>query len=167
MKCTLRVLFMMTQPEAQRPTCPTCQYDLTGLTRNICPECGTPFDLEDLKKRRGQAPMPVKGFEITRNLGLQIVAGVFMLTALSAFLPSIVVIAPLGLILTVTAILEAHSLAERLAVNRSLRQHGTPEHWRNYRLLTGLFTVLFLLIQILVIAVVAVVIGLLVDPLPH
>lgn len=24
--------------------CAKCQYDLTGLRQNICPECGTPFD---------------------------------------------------------------------------------------------------------------------------
>lgn len=24
--------------------CTTCRYPITGLTRNICPECGTPFD---------------------------------------------------------------------------------------------------------------------------
>lgn len=30
--------------------CPRCDYDLRGLTRNICPECGTPFDPRNLAR---------------------------------------------------------------------------------------------------------------------
>jgi hypothetical protein len=30
-------------------TCPSCGYNLTGLPREICPECGTSFDLELLR----------------------------------------------------------------------------------------------------------------------
>jgi len=26
-------------------TCPTCDYSLTGLTEQRCPECGAPFDV--------------------------------------------------------------------------------------------------------------------------
>lgn len=28
--------------------CPKCGYDLTGLTHSKCPECGTPYTLEEL-----------------------------------------------------------------------------------------------------------------------
>ncbi len=28
--------------------CPECEYNLTGLTQDLCPECGQPFDREEL-----------------------------------------------------------------------------------------------------------------------
>ncbi len=31
------------------PNCPSCGYNLTGLPRDICPECGTSFDLDLLR----------------------------------------------------------------------------------------------------------------------
>lgn len=31
--------------------CPDCEYNLTGLTENRCPECGKPFDPRDLVAR--------------------------------------------------------------------------------------------------------------------
>ena len=30
------------------PTCPNCQYNLSGLTQCRCPECGTEYRLEEL-----------------------------------------------------------------------------------------------------------------------
>ena len=30
--------------EAPGPICPHCEYDLTGLDKTVCPECGNPFD---------------------------------------------------------------------------------------------------------------------------
>lgn len=30
--------------------CPECDYNLTGLSEDRCPECGTPFDREELQK---------------------------------------------------------------------------------------------------------------------
>ena len=30
------------------PTCPTCRYNLSGLTSCRCPECGTTYSLEQL-----------------------------------------------------------------------------------------------------------------------
>jgi len=32
-----------------RPYCHECGYDLTGLQRNRCPECDTPFKPEDVR----------------------------------------------------------------------------------------------------------------------
>ncbi len=33
------------------PTCPKCDYDLRGLPEQRCPECGTEFRWEDIRKR--------------------------------------------------------------------------------------------------------------------
>lgn len=32
--------------------CPRCGYNLTGLTQNVCPECGEGFDPDGLAKRQ-------------------------------------------------------------------------------------------------------------------
>lgn len=33
--------------------CPTCGYNLTGLTTTRCPECGTQFTLDELLAQQG------------------------------------------------------------------------------------------------------------------
>ncbi|MCZ6836274.1 MAG: hypothetical protein O7G85_10905 [Planctomycetota bacterium] len=39
--------------------CPTCEYDLTGLIEQRCPECGEPFDLERLEREQAaRKPFP-------------------------------------------------------------------------------------------------------------
>ncbi len=39
--------------------CPKCDYNLTGLIENRCPECGTPFDPEKLREMLEAAPRPM------------------------------------------------------------------------------------------------------------
>ena len=36
--------------------CPGCGYLVTGLDRNVCPECGTPFDPGALRRLAEQPP---------------------------------------------------------------------------------------------------------------
>ncbi|UCD28974.1 MAG: hypothetical protein JSV03_00375 [Planctomycetota bacterium] len=33
------------------PTCRKCDYNLTGLPSNRCPECGTPFNWKEVRRR--------------------------------------------------------------------------------------------------------------------
>jgi hypothetical protein len=40
--------------------CPRCDYNLTGLPENICPECGAAFDPEELRRR---LPEHIPGWE--------------------------------------------------------------------------------------------------------
>lgn len=66
---------MMTRPPNQRDRpsatpgadsglrCPQCEYNLTGLTENRCPECGEAFDLEELRRVFGVQPEPIAGWD--------------------------------------------------------------------------------------------------------
>ncbi len=38
--------------EAMSLQCPVCQYDVSGLPENVCPECGTAFDPAQLRQPR-------------------------------------------------------------------------------------------------------------------
>ncbi len=52
--------------------CPKCGYNLTGLTRHVCPECGTAFDLELLRtdpelRRTGTPVYGKRGLRLIRS----------------------------------------------------------------------------------------------------
>ncbi len=38
--------------------CPNCNYNLTGLTSRICPECGETFDVLDARDHARSKPLP-------------------------------------------------------------------------------------------------------------
>ncbi|GJM26505.1 MAG: hypothetical protein DHS20C16_29200 [Phycisphaerae bacterium] len=39
--------------------CPECEYNLTGLVEDVCPECGRPFDREQLLAELAGATVPI------------------------------------------------------------------------------------------------------------
>jgi len=41
-------------------TCPTCGYNLTGLSEARCPECGTRFTLDELLALQGGADKDIE-----------------------------------------------------------------------------------------------------------
>jgi len=49
----------MSAPQDNSLLCPVCDYNLTGLPENRCPECGTPFDLEELAAIARGVPQPL------------------------------------------------------------------------------------------------------------
>ncbi len=53
-------------PQSEGLFCPNCEYDLTGLTEPRCPECGEPFDNEELihwgrLQQQTDAPLLIDG----------------------------------------------------------------------------------------------------------
>lgn len=65
------------------PRCPNCEYNLTGLTESRCPECGEPFDWEQVIR---QAANPVTiAFE--RSRGVARVCGFVLTWATVLFAP--------------------------------------------------------------------------------
>lgn len=47
--------------EVEEPLCPNCHFNLHGLTRPICPECGHVLDQDDLADASAPALRPVAG----------------------------------------------------------------------------------------------------------
>jgi len=50
--------------------CPACDYLLTGLTRNRCPECGTEFDPAKLRRSQSDGVRPVEPWGRVEQIGL-------------------------------------------------------------------------------------------------
>lgn len=48
--------------------CPTCDYNLAGLTVSRCPECGTAFDLSELRANSADHPRPIPVWDDRANV---------------------------------------------------------------------------------------------------
>jgi hypothetical protein len=69
--------------------CPSCNYNLTGLTSRRCPECGTPFTLRDAKMHGIEMSDDVQRhlrFERWRNLKSYLGVGLLLL---AVWLPNV------------------------------------------------------------------------------
>lgn len=121
-------------PDVQTPLffCPTCGYNLTGLVKDRCPECGKAFDRAELErlKQAGTEPIELRG-AIIRLLwppGLYLAA-----MALAGFSNSdaIVVVFFFGsLFLLAGGAVNGWYIAGRLAATQALRE---PTEWPDRR----------------------------------
>ncbi len=107
--------------------CPKCDYNLTGLTENRCPECGTVFDPEELArlfasslKRIG---LPVFVFHLLWPPGLFAFSIYVTVLANLEWLWGTLVIA-----LVVFAFLQTTETVRRFAATSSVRRGGSPVH---------------------------------------
>lgn len=64
--------------------CPSCDYNLTGLTARRCPECGDPFTLQDARMRGFETSEPMKEFarRLTWGKTVLIISWTLIITAI-------------------------------------------------------------------------------------
>lgn len=128
--------------------CPNCDYNLTGLLENRCPECGTTFDPAELLRFAAAAPKPIGVLTVVFQLiwpasvfaVLIFVAGITGLEWLyGTFVISLIVI-----LFTNAAV-----MARRVSATSSVRRGGSPYHRPDtasfVRAVVGLVLVQFLL----------------------
>ena len=61
--------------------CPKCSYDLRGLPKNRCPECGTPFNPAELKSRFQDEEYKLKKPRILALVGLHLLMSILFVLA--------------------------------------------------------------------------------------
>ncbi len=72
-----------TIPEKPLHLCPTCDYNLTGLTSRRCPECGEAFDLHEARLRGFESSELMRSFRLRALLGRTRVVIGFVLMVLA------------------------------------------------------------------------------------
>jgi len=91
------------------PICPTCGYNLTGLPKDRCPECGTHFDLREVRHQANYIlPMIDRLSRVNRDARMGLIislvgwaaVGISRLPGLSPIAPVIDFTAGLAAILT-------------------------------------------------------------------
>ena len=147
--------------------CPHCDYNLTGLPENRCPECGEPFDPEELLSRLRRYREPIGGVVYT-----------------ACVLGPAVILFPVGVLLTACGLtswiriwivihmtLWTVCFTLRIAVVISRRMHvqAAEEEGRNplvppSRLRTAAVMLLLLILQVFALAVVLPFLGLSLAP---
>lgn len=107
--------------------CPKCGYNLTGLTRDVCPECGTAFDLELL---RIDPELRRLGTPVYGKRGIELIPRTLETLLLMLFRPR-----SFALRLRVDEPLYPAVVVFLLALSPNIRQllgppFGTAWHWR-------------------------------------
>jgi hypothetical protein len=92
------------------PTCPRCDYDLRGLPEDRCPECGTEFRWDEVRKRTSRIwGLVLRLHHANQDAQLGLIIGFsgwlalcfFRLVAFSSFLPLIKVLVFVAAIMSI------------------------------------------------------------------
>lgn len=137
------------EPESDALICPNCDYNLTGLTRNLCPECGREFDPAGLRKAQQGIPRPIGAGELLKRVCLPMPFGFCALLIILDDPFLMLLLVPVVLIVPFWCGMTAYSCAERLAVNFAIRNGWPRREWRNNWGIKWAVTAVLLLIQII------------------
>ncbi|OWY72839.1 hypothetical protein B7486_00400 [cyanobacterium TDX16] len=143
------------EPESDALICPNCDYNLTGLTRNLCPECGREFDPAGLRKAQQGIPRPIGAGELLKRVCLPMPFGFCALLIILDDPFLMLLLVPVVLIVPFWCGMTAYSCAERLAVNLSIRRGRPRQEWRHHMGVVWIFTAILLCVQLLGAAAIA------------
>jgi hypothetical protein len=156
----------MSQPALH---CPNCDYNLTGLTENRCPECGSEFDLDELRDIAYPKATPIANMDLAYQLLFQ-PAIETVLALLLALLGSVYLGGPIPILLCALLLLahlyfKTESLVPRLLANMSSDKDGDHNHKRRSFVLRWGMPLLFLFQVVVVVGTVLLIFEFVVPPL--
>ncbi len=107
--------------------CPHCGYNLTGLTKNRCPECGREFDPAIISQPFYRSMRPISFWRVAARclvlvVGTWGVVALLILLRLHEVVTVALVIAVLLVGVPAVSIWNAQHMARRMAMSRAMRR---------------------------------------------